>query len=99
MKLDLTEEQQLVQSAAHGFAQQHIAPRAADIDRDGLTDIITNEMLGNGVAPGAIDVGNMLVLSGELTVLFADGFESGDFSGWDDILPRLPKPELTYHQP
>jgi len=34
MNLDLTEEQALVQAAARGFAQDHIAPRAADIDRE-----------------------------------------------------------------
>jgi len=35
-----------------------------DLDGDGLADLITNEMLGNGVAPDAVDVGNLLVLSG-----------------------------------
>ncbi len=34
MQLELTDEQRLVQEAARGFAQQHIAPRAAAIDRD-----------------------------------------------------------------
>lgn len=37
---------------------------AADIDGDGRTDLITNEMVGNGVGPGAIDVGNLIVLGG-----------------------------------
>ena len=37
---------------------------AGDLDRDGLTDILTNEMLGNGVAPAAVDVGNLLVIGG-----------------------------------
>ena len=36
-----------------------------DIDGDGRDDIISNEMLGNGVDPGAIDVGNLIVISGE----------------------------------
>ncbi len=34
MNLELTEEQRLVQAAARGFAQERIAPRAAQIDRD-----------------------------------------------------------------
>lgn len=39
---------------------------AGDLDGDGRIDIVTNEMLGNGLAPGAIDVGNLIVLGGEL---------------------------------
>ncbi len=39
---------------------------AGDLDGDGRTDLITNEMLGNGLAPGTEDVGNLLVLSGAL---------------------------------
>lgn len=35
MNLDLTEEQQLVLESARGFAQDRIAPRAAEIDREG----------------------------------------------------------------
>lgn len=35
-----------------------------DIDGDGREDIVTNEMLGNGVAPSAIDVGNLIVING-----------------------------------
>ncbi|MEM7135958.1 MAG: hypothetical protein AAF500_05220 [Myxococcota bacterium] len=35
-----------------------------DIDGDGLDDIVTNEMLGNGSDPAAIDVGNLVVISG-----------------------------------
>lgn len=35
-----------------------------DIDGDGIPDLITNEMVGNGVAPDAIDVGNLVILSG-----------------------------------
>ena len=34
MKFELTEEQQLVRSAARGFAQERIAPHAAKIDQD-----------------------------------------------------------------
>jgi hypothetical protein len=36
-----------------------------DIDGDGLTDIITNEMTGDGAAPGTEDVGNLLVIAGD----------------------------------
>ena len=35
-----------------------------DVDGDGRTDIIANEMTGNGVAPGATDVGNLIIISG-----------------------------------
>ena len=37
---------------------------AADIDGDGHTDLITNEMVGNGLGPDAEDVGNLIVVSG-----------------------------------
>lgn len=37
---------------------------SADINGDGRIDLITNEMLGNGVGPGTIDVGNLLIISG-----------------------------------
>ncbi len=50
---------------------------AGDINGDGRTDILTNEMVGNGIAPGTVDVGNLIILSGSLLTgpLFADGFE------------------------
>jgi alkylation response protein AidB-like acyl-CoA dehydrogenase len=35
MQLELNEVQRLVRDSARGFAQQHIAPKAADIDREG----------------------------------------------------------------
>ncbi len=35
-----------------------------DLDGDGRTDLITNEMVGNGVAPDTLDVGNLILLSG-----------------------------------
>ncbi len=38
---------------------------AGDADGDGIDDLLTNEMLGNGLAPGTIDVGNLVVLSGQ----------------------------------
>ena len=37
---------------------------AADMDGDELTDLIVNEMRGNGVAPAALDVGNLLIIGG-----------------------------------
>ncbi|MDX1972218.1 MAG: FG-GAP repeat protein, partial [Candidatus Sumerlaeia bacterium] len=37
-----------------------------DFDGDGITDLIANEMQGNGISPNTIDVGNLLVLSGRL---------------------------------
>lgn len=37
---------------------------AADMNGDGRTDLISNEMLGNGFAPEAIDHGNLIVLDG-----------------------------------
>ncbi|MFK7956046.1 MAG: FG-GAP repeat protein [Lysobacterales bacterium] len=50
---------------------------AGDINGDGRTDILTNEMVGNGIAPNTVDVGNLIILSGSLLAepLFADGFE------------------------
>ncbi len=39
---------------------------AGDLDGDGLTDLITNEMTGNGVAEETEDVGNLIVISGQL---------------------------------
>jgi len=35
-----------------------------DADGDGLTDLVFNEMTGNGLAPNTIDVGNLVGLSG-----------------------------------
>ncbi|GJM24675.1 MAG: hypothetical protein DHS20C16_10900 [Phycisphaerae bacterium] len=37
---------------------------AADLDGDGYTDLIVNEMAGNGLADDTVDVGNMLLISG-----------------------------------
>jgi len=37
---------------------------AADFDGDGQVDLVINEMAGNGVAPGTVDVGNLLVVGG-----------------------------------
>jgi hypothetical protein len=33
-----------------------------DLDADGRTDLIVNEMVGNGLAPDAVDTGNLLIL-------------------------------------
>ena len=44
---------------------------AADIDGDGNTDIIVNEMAGNGIAPNSIDVGNTLIISGAAVTGFS----------------------------
>ncbi|NND59644.1 MAG: hypothetical protein HKN49_05190, partial [Gammaproteobacteria bacterium] len=38
----------------------------ADVNNDGKTDLVINEMRGNGVAAGALDVGNLIILGGEL---------------------------------
>jgi hypothetical protein len=37
---------------------------AGDVDSDGHTDLITNEMVGDGIAPGSIDVGNLILVAG-----------------------------------
>jgi hypothetical protein len=39
---------------------------AADVDGDGRTDLVLNEMLGNGLAPGTLDVGNLVAIDGRL---------------------------------
>ena len=39
---------------------------AGDLDGDGLTDFITNEMTGNGIGERTEDVGNLVVVSGQL---------------------------------
>jgi hypothetical protein len=36
----------------------------ADMDGDGVLDLVSNEMLGNGLQPGTEDVGNLVVISG-----------------------------------
>ncbi len=51
--------------AAPGDAGDTLAYSAAagDLDGDGADDLIVNEMTGNGTAPAAIDVGNLLVIA------------------------------------
>lgn len=39
---------------------------AADLDGDGRSELIVNEMRGNGEAAGAIDVGNLIIISGAI---------------------------------
>ena len=66
---------------------------AGDIDDDGRIDIITNEMVGDGLQPSTNDVGNLIILSAETVApsadLFADGFETGDLSRWSSTTPLL----------
>jgi hypothetical protein len=38
----------------------------ADLDGDGRSELVTNEMLGNGPSPPEVDVGNLVALSGAL---------------------------------
>ncbi len=51
-----------------------------DMNGDGAIDIITNEMEGNGTAPGTTDVGNLLLIDLfeflKTDALFSNGFES-----------------------
>ncbi|MEZ4272289.1 MAG: hypothetical protein R3C68_12930 [Myxococcota bacterium] len=37
-----------------------------DVDGDGRMDLILNEMLGDGLGPGTVNVGNLLLLSGAM---------------------------------
>ncbi len=39
---------------------------SADMDGDGLIDLIVNEMVGNGTTPESEDAGNLIILSGAL---------------------------------
>jgi hypothetical protein len=58
---------------------------AGDVDHDGRTDLITNEMVGNGLGGDPVDVGNLIAVNGLAiagTMVFSDGFESGDTSRW-----------------
>lgn len=62
---------------------------AGDIDGDGIVDLIINEMVGNGQAPGTVDVGNLILING-LAIgsgLFVDGFESGSTAAWSTAFP------------
>jgi hypothetical protein len=52
---------------------------SGDMTKDGVVDLIVNEMQGDGSSPEAFDVGNLLIInSRELfkePALFKDGFE------------------------
>lgn len=50
---------------------------AGDINNDGFTDLITNEMLGDGFGGTPVDVGNLVIISGRLAAgeLLIDDFE------------------------
>ncbi len=37
---------------------------SGDINGDGVEDLIVNEMIGDGISPGTVDVGNLLIFSG-----------------------------------
>lgn len=50
---------------------------AGDIDKDGFIDILTNEMVGDGIGANTIDVGNLIIISGK---------------GLADSLPEPPGP-------
>ncbi len=39
---------------------------AGDLDGDSLTDLIVNEMVGNGLGPGSVNVGNLVLLGGPI---------------------------------
>ena len=61
-----------------------------DVNGDGRTDLISNEMVGNGVAAQAIDVGNLVVISGTALIgesIFTDGFNSGELTDWSTAVP------------
>ena len=52
-----------------------------DLNGDGVIDILTNEMVGNGLQPNTVDVGNLILLDmkklfGFEGALFKQGFES-----------------------
>lgn len=51
---------------------------AGDMNGDGLTDLITNEMVGNGIAPDTVDVGNLIIISGAALdgLILRTGFEA-----------------------
>ena len=70
-KLPSPESMRIIRiNGAHGNAESDTgdvlcySAAAADLDRDGYTDIIVNEMAGNGLAPNSVDVGNLLLISG-----------------------------------
>ena len=60
-----------------------------DVDGDGKSDLIVNEMLGDGTSQN--DVGNLIVIDGTAILsLFHDGFESGNTSAWTRLISSSP---------
>lgn len=51
---------------------------AGDMNGDGMTDLITNEMVGNGIGPDTVDVGNLIIISGAALdgLILRSGFET-----------------------
>lgn len=61
---------------------------AGDVDGNGCTDLLFNEMLGNGTTPGSVDAGNLVVLGcRRFGCLLRDGFESGTTERWSSTEP------------
>lgn len=63
-----------------------------DLDSDGRDDLILNEMTGNGLGMGTIDVGNLIVVGGQALVgasVFVDGFESGNTGDWTAAVGKV----------
>ncbi len=60
---------------------------AGDYDGDGRTDLVVNEMLGNGAS--VVDTGNLLLLDGRTlsASFFMDGFETGAADAWSSSTP------------
>jgi len=56
---------------------------AGDLDKDGFVDIITNEMVGDGISASTVDVGNLILISGK---------------GLAASLPEPPLPCGTFYQ-
>lgn len=50
---------------------------AGDLDGDGRTDLIVNEMVGNGLAEDAINVGNLLAIGAPIATPLEPGMTSG----------------------
>ncbi len=56
-------------SEVHGVKSGDVlcySAASGDYDGDGIEDLIVNEMLGDGLAPGSNNVGNLIVVSGTL---------------------------------